>query len=349
MANNNDDSRAVSDGPNVKSETWFALAIAAFIITVLLFAGFGIVVITAVPNERVQIAQAFTPFGAGLAAIVTFFTVAWRGVLNTRQLEYQAEQLAHARRQIESNDSANYARLLQDGAKLLGEKERQASLLAGIASLDIVIADPERRYGVEAMDLLADYVATRYGSEKLDRPLSAALRALANGEERGIISRVSATFERGVGATLNWLNIRGFKHVTYEGGVIRGEAHKRANERKDAARFVKVTVIGSQVVEDDQYIDCNFTNCRIRSIDASELVSHEFTNCDFSGAEIRNFDEELLISLDAAGEQFKRNYFYSDDPPITGGFEADWTGVLTAKKGPRNTILRKRRAEDNFL
>lgn len=207
--------RAAKDGPQIKQDTWFALAIAAFLITVVIFGVAAMWVMSAPAPEMVQRAQSFTPFGAGMVAIVTFFTIAWRGVINTRQLEYQADQLEQVRRrQVDATDDANYAKLLQEGAKMLAETDKKPQIMAGVATLEILINEPKRRFAIEALDLLAAYVSEHYGEELLNSTNRAAIRGLQLGERLGMRSRLDGDFHRSAGNAAFWAYIPGMHGST---------------------------------------------------------------------------------------------------------------------------------------
>lgn len=330
MSSHHQNESAVPAGPQIAAETWFALAIASFTLTLLAFVCFGLWVFSGDGALMLQSSQTFTPFGAGLIAAVTFFTVAWRGVLNTRQLEYQAAQLAHqaeqlaqSRRQNDANDDANLAKLLQEGAKLLGERENQAHLLAGITSLHSLIVEPKHRYGVQAMDLLADFVSFAYDVVSVESALNAAVRSLAEGEVLGLRSNVGVRF-RSDDANRRWFPVRGLAYAEYSGGRI-------THSRDEFMTMHETTVFNGVYFENciisdyKNFRHCTFENCDIVEFSGTRLPDNRFLMCDFSNACISHpfFDEVYRL-----GEGSADNYFHHQQPP-NGEMAFKWYEILS--------------------
>lgn len=320
----------VPAGPQIDPETWFALAIASFALMLIVFIFFGIWVFSGDGALMLQRSQAFTPFGAGLIAAVTFFTVAWRGVLNTRQLEYQAVQLAHqaqqleqSRRQNDASDDANFAKLLQEGAKLLGERQNQAHLLAGITSLHSLILEPKRRYGVQAMDLLADFVSFAYDVVSVESALNAAVRSLAEGEVLGLRSNVGVRFQSDT-PDRHWFPVRGLAYAEYSGGRI-------TQSRDEFMTMHETTVFNGVYFENcivsdyKNFRNCTFDNCDIVEFSGTRLPDNRFLMCDFTNAYISQpfFDEVYRL-----GEGSADNYFHYEQPP-NGEMSFNWYEILS--------------------
>ncbi|MEH6691309.1 MAG: hypothetical protein V7774_09015 [Pseudorhizobium pelagicum] len=310
----------VSENPTDNDKAWLRAAVVSFIFAVIAFgfaAGWVFAGADESSNER---AQAFAPFGAALAAIVTFFTIVWRGVLNTRQLEYQAAQISHqaaqleqTRRQTEAKDEETLAKLLIDAAKLIAEKDKQPQVVAGIAALDIVIRDPKHRYGVEAMDLLADLLLDTYGDQPLSRINRAVLQALGNGEKLGIMSRVEGKFTRPTATFTNngyWHYIPGIPSLSFTGGSLSQQAYERMFPRIKLLR--EVTLNGVEVdLTTGRFHKCTFTDCRVTAARWYDFKDCEFVNCDFSGATIkRPPSRDLDVDL-----RTRRNFYRAGDPP----------------------------------
>lgn len=289
------------EGPQIKAETWFSLALSAAAITIIIGCMAALWVFSeSEPKDMVLKAQAFTPFGAALLAIVTFCTIAWRGVLNTQQLEHQAAQLRQQIRQNDANDDANLAKLLQEGAKLLADREKLPQVIAGIATLEILIKEPNGKYAIEAMDLLGDLLLETYGDEQLNRINRSALRGLAEGADRGLKSRVEGTFMRpeATGSRLEyWVTIRGLSALYLTGGALKMHA---LEAMRPYIRDLDGVLIESASVDADDPIfsDCTFKECTVTSASVFTLRHHTFLECDFSDAVIKRGRFKTLLDAD---------------------------------------------------
>lgn len=313
------------EGPQVQAETWFALAIAAFAVTAVIFATVGLWIFTDDPDKTLSRAQAFTPFGAALIAVVTFFTIAWRGVLNTRQLEYQADQIAQARRQNDAKDDENLAKLLQEGAKLVGESEKQSHVLAGIATLSVLLQDPMKRFGEQAMDILADFVADAHTNEALDIAFTAAARALSNGADRSLTSSTALNLRRSSSDRRQWLPIRGVAEVRYFGGLVRHSSLSEFMNGAPQCSFQDTRFEYCQIDRDEWMQGCTFVNCHIIKLDGDSIGTCIFERCDFSEADISG----SIFGGKVFSEKSADNYYYDGRPPRSVDF--DWQSQLTKK------------------
>ncbi|MGX1496190.1 hypothetical protein ACSSV1_001211 [Labrenzia sp. MBR-25] len=93
-------------------------------------------------------AGAITPFLAVGAAVVTFFSVLWRGAINSRQAFEQ-------KRQNDSKDEVELGLLLEKAAIRLREKESADQILAIVMIETIVLAENDK-YAIPALELLRD-------------------------------------------------------------------------------------------------------------------------------------------------------------------------------------------------
>ncbi|CAN7429753.1 pentapeptide repeat-containing protein [Rhizobium rhizogenes] len=316
------DKHKVPEWPAFSERHWYAASISLVIVglTVGVFAGAWILSADKLLDmkERVEVAA---PFATIFLALITFCTVAWRGMVSSRQADQQ-------RRQNDANDEVNLAKLLQEGAKMLAEEARQAQVLAGIATLDIVIADPQKRLGIQAMDLVATYVQDHYGKEPLNVMINAALRVLANGETRGIISRIDGDFTRDPkNVHAYWMNIRGFSSINYRGGAMRGPTYKRVAQRPEEVMFVKVHLENCDIVQECMYFECTFEGCRFTSIYFGAFSDCIFRDCDFSSARVTSPIGETGKKI-LAKVKGSRNFYYADSPPFATGIDIDWANSL---------------------
>lgn len=317
----------VPNGPSIQAEHWFGAALAAFIITIIIgFAAAFWVFSAQEPALMVQRAQAFTPFGAAMLAVVTFCTVAWRGVLNTTQLQHAAEQLAQVRRQNDAKDDENLAKLLQESAKLIASPENTAEVRAGIATIEVLLRDPKQRFGTQAMDLLAEFVKANFERDEIKGSISAAVSAMRLGAELNLRSRVRATlrverhdrFE-------SWAHVPGFERVTYSGGKFWSPQFAKATATGERSSFEDLSIISVSVPE-KLYKRCRFVRCRITHFDEQMLSDNTFIDCDFSGAEVDDFGLVGAGKIEIKGE---RNYYTAGEPPV--GTDIDWSKFLIEK------------------
>jgi hypothetical protein len=280
----------VPDGPQVSAETWFALAIAAFLITLCIFGMAAGWVFLSGDDDIQRRAQAFTPFGGALIAIVTFFTIAWRGVLNTKQLEYQAsqlqhqaEQLAQSRRQNDTKDEENLAKLLMDGTKLLGE-EKESHVLAGIAALQAVVVSPRDTFAPQAMDILVDVISQTYKDDGRSKVFDAARRAVNNGASAGRASTRRLTLEYDDASDKEIQAINGVDHLIYKGASVYSVEYNRLSDRKFVS-FVACTIEDVTIDGNHRnFRDCTISSARILTMSASFLTQNRISDSDFSGA-----------------------------------------------------------------
>lgn len=295
------------EAPVFTERHWYALSVSLVIIGVVLF-GFAAswVLIAADVVEMKQRVDVIAPFAASFLALITFATVAWRGMVTSRQADQQ-------KRQNDANDEATYAKLLQEAAKLIAEKDKQPQVVAGISSLEILISEPQKRFGTEAMDLLADLIMGSYGAESLNRVNRAVLRALRLGESKGLTSRIDGHFERppaDAGDRGLWAYIPGLKSLTFVGGTLSERVFSQANNR--LRQLQGVTLEGGWFDSTIQYMSCTFICTRVSEMNDYEAQRHTFVRCNFSGATINSFFFGLLEFDLRQGF----NYYEDGDPPF---------------------------------
>lgn len=270
--------------PRLTEKDWyvFAICLAIGAIIAAFFAAVWVFGATSVLEMKQRI-DVLTPFGAIYLALMTFCTVAWRGMVTSRQADQQ-------KRQNDANDEANYSKLLQEAAKLIADKEKIPQVVAGISTLEILLTEPQKRFAVEAMDLLADLLIDTYEKPGFDNVNRATLRALTTGEQKGARSRTSAKFEKPVSShpyDKRWPRIAGISPLHLVGGSLWPTIYR--DMETSLGRIEKVRLHECRIIKSKSFSECVFSNCKIEAIDDFDLRRNTFEDCDFSGCIIKTW------------------------------------------------------------
>lgn len=310
------DKNAVNEWPVITENHWYALAIVSAILTIIaICSAFGWIFLDGFdPELDLKIAQTLAPFGVALFALVTFCTVAWRGSVSVRQAN-QAE-------------SEGRAKLLQEGAKLLGETANHSHVSAGIATLEILVSGPDERLAVQAMNLIADLIQ-REMAELPSHPLQEeAFAALSSGADLAREANRNIKFKEGrVASGHEWKTITGVKGASFTGGAISDGVF---GDFTDSQKFTynKVKIWLSDPIDVAfRFNECEFNYCRINSVDerySPRGSKNKFVQCDFSGCHFR-VDDDYDLSIIKEGQ----NYFRRGSPPtLNNESPIDWTQYL---------------------
>lgn len=314
MAGNdqNKDDRPVSDWPNMDPRWWMLAAVTATFGLAIPGAIFAAVAVFSqkLPDTAHEMVTVLVPFGTIILALITFFTVVWRGLLTDQQVKEQRQQVKEQIRQNDAKDEEQMAKLLQEGAKLVGEQEKPSQVIAGISTLEILLKDPKRRYSIEAMDLLADLLMATYGAKKLGRINKSTIRGLRLGEKKGITSRVDGVFEREVAKHPfqgRWVYLPGYKTLSLKGGALKNVNFEKM--RPKLQRLEKVQINDASIdATDPIFRECTFRNCTITNVSGYDLTRNNFERCDFSGLRIDDFNRTDM--------RFGDNFYQDGNPPI---------------------------------
>lgn len=303
-----------------RDDVWFQAAVAAGILffgtvligTLIAFLGGGDADEVHIA-ARVDIVYKLALIGAGL---ITFCTVAWRGLLATQQVEAQRQQIEKLSSQIALTEESNLASLLQKGAELLAD-EKPGYGNAAVATLQAVITAPNPKFSVEAMNLLADFIQDNHSQSHASFLFRAAVAALLAGSRLGRRADRTLAFKfpanKNVGFDADWVPVFGVKGVVYEGGRADPDDFKGDVGKKPHWQFVKCEIYGGTVGKIDlSYSRCLFESCKIEGVVKALYSKHEFKNCNFSDAE---FDGEY--NLGDLREQ--GNYFVEGHEPTALG------------------------------
>jgi len=262
--------KSVGDWPVLTENHWYSLAITSAVFTAIaVVAAFISIFGDGFDGEAdVKMAQGLAPFGVALFAVVTFCTVAWRGSISTRQAN--------------QSESEGRAKLLQEGAKLLGETEKASHVSAGIATLGVLVAGPDKEYAFQAMNLLADFVEDHMGLDHTNRHRPQISGVMRTGEQNGVNTRREISFDctdYNPGPdddyeTTYWHYIPGFERIRYKGGAFSLDDHYNLSGLINIS-FNNVEIRGwRKLTLDDRFYRCRFSNCDIHEINSMiQLIS----------------------------------------------------------------------------
>ncbi len=310
-------------------DLWFKAAVAAAALTffAVIIAILSILFGSSEANmaTRADIVYKFALIGAGF---ITFLTVGWRGILATKQVEAQREQLdglskqiAATERQIAATEENNLAKLLQDGAKLIAEIEKTAHVEAGIATLVAVSLAPGPMFARQALNLLADFVQDHYRKPGSRKHVLAAISGLRDAnfiEGRSSDRWLELSFEPN-GMPVEHEIVLGVAHVTYVGGQITAmtldEAGPKYAFKNVSLDIGTVYLDGSRGASAEK---CRFYRCRIRTAARHTLASSEFSHCDFSGCRF------LLKQNQPFPDMRNGKNWYDPERPPSANIELDF-------------------------
>lgn len=310
-----------------RDDVWFKAAVGtAIIVFFAVLAGALVSLFGSAGDERARNIDIVYKLGLIGAGLITFCTVAWRGLLATQQVDAQRQQIEKLAAQISATEENNLARLLQKGAELIGESENGAHVAAGIATLQAVATASNGKFATEAMDLLVDYLEANYVFGMRDKLQNAAFAALKAGarSERSASRSVKFNAVEGIETkTPFWRVIRGVRSADYKGGLVFFE--KGLHNEKTRYSFVDATFDRCEVIpsKNSYFLRCDFYKCEIKSTNSRFMSNNTFRDCDFSGALIN--DAEKFRPLSETG-----NYYFVDTPP-QGGDQVVWSNLLIAR------------------
>jgi hypothetical protein len=309
--------RPGNDWSSISEQQWLTLSIVFAIFTAISFGfAFGWVFFSS-PDALTmqQKSAALAPFGLAFFAIVSFFTVGWRGAISTRQLN--------------ASENENRARLLQEGAKLLAD-DKATNINAGIATLEILITGEDEKFAVQAMNLLADYVQRNFVASHELPHADEAFAALSSGEKHGRKSTRTLKF-KAVVADGSWKFVEGVESVSYQGGYFESRfGNVRINEKKNCVftgvmfRFVRDLSL------DMRFYQCSYILCEIVRVEDDFISDHLVDPLKFDRC---NFSECIFVDFKRIPDlREKDNHYVNDKLPtvlLDGvSVRCDWNGVL---------------------
>lgn len=271
-------------------------------------------------EHRGQLIDVVYKLGLIGAGLITFCTIAWRGLIATQQAEMQRLQIDKLAQQIAATEENNLATLLQKGAELIDE-QKPGHVSAGLATLHAIVTATNPKFAVEAMNLVADYIQNNHSSSHDGVHFESATAVLAAGAAIGRRSdrRLVFTAELKDGNEHQfWRPVEGVQNVYYYDGLA--GPHFRDMRTNENWEFVRVTwkYFGGEI--DKRFDRCKFEGCNIYKINVYSWNRNSFFNCNFSGAKIGG--NTTLNDLRGSG-----NFFESPFPPMRK-LETDWSLVL---------------------
>lgn len=324
-----------------REDTWQSLAIGAAVILLVGFVAGCIWVIVA-PDDHARLlrVQISAPFGVFGAAVVTFCTIVWRGLISKRQADaqlkatnLQREQIDRLANQIAATEENSLADLLQRGAELIGEGTKKSHVAAGIAILQSVLEAPNGKFAAQAMNLLADFVQDNYEYGDPGNMAGAAIAALAAGANQDRYSTRRLIFDaRSVYPTRSddeWIIVTGVALVRYLGGKFEAIENRHFGS-KTKFFFSEVTIEYADIdLRKARFSKCIFDHCEILGGSTALVKRNTFNSCDFSNATIGP----------AAGFPDLRagmNYYSEGTPPVgkrRGGWDLVLSEIASAPDG----------------
>ncbi len=327
------EAKRVIEWPVFTEKHWYAASLSLVIVGLVLAVFASAWVFSAASLQEAKLkTELVTPFATIFLATVTFCTVAWRGMVNSRQADQQ-------QRQNDAKDEENTARLLLDGTKLLGEAE-ESHVLAGIAALQSVVASPGGKFAAHAMDILADLAEATYADTSRGKVFEACRNALKVGAING--RRASRTLDIDVSNGERQLPyIDGLAGMRVTGASVSRLTYKRFMALR-RVQFIDSTITHARVGEEGKrHKGCTFNRCRVVWFSRFTVASNSYVNCDFSGAEFWSTRQTPNYLAPLKGLANKGNY-YSELNPVKDSIEFDWDMYLLRETGVEGE------AEDTF-
>lgn len=306
-----------NDYPRITEADWYALAISLAIMTFVIATGGLLWIFYAAGTEELQKRLAITGMVTTfLGATTTFCTVAWRGMITSKQSETSIEQVKETRRQIAITEDNNLALLLQKGAEFLSD-DNPTKKSAGISLLSTVMNSGQENFSSVSQSLLVDYVERdgkyAHNSSLIQQSIS-AINSYYDKYNR-ILYR-SVLFDAGAyngpyDPYHFFMLIYGVERVFYIGGIINNHRNLFLNKnfifRNVVFNSCKFTSETSAVYE-----KCIFNHCEFNFVNSFALRENTFKNCNFSNCKIAVIGD--IPQLVDGG-----NYYEEDAEPVVNG------------------------------
>ncbi|MEO9335951.1 hypothetical protein ABFT80_00760 [Mesorhizobium sp. SB112] len=250
-----------NDWPQITERHWYVFALVSAVFTgVAIVGAFFWIFLDGFDGDRdLKKAQALAPFGVALFALVTFCTASWRGAISTRQAN-QAE-------------SEGRAKLLQEGAKLLGETNKAAHVSAGIASLGVLVSGDDKSFAFPSMNLLADFVEDHMSRHHGNRHRSELSGVMKIGVDNGINTRREIYFDAGNDENqyhdeyeTDWHYIPGFEKVHYIHGRFSRDVNYELSDLRNVTFRYSTIQWWKNVIVDLRFYRCNFDFCNVSEV-----------------------------------------------------------------------------------
>lgn len=301
--------------PVVKELEWYALAVASACITAVLAAMLLLWVFFGQNHqmsERISIAGGIVAFGS---AATTFFTVAWRGLINARQADTANEQIREAiaqggrvERQLRATDINNQALLLEKAAVLIADDKAEKKV-AGISLLRHIGIEIDAPFKREAIQVLKDFLSRRYTNLRASHSPNVrflhddidymALMYLDDVVDDSTFSRVIPIRIRNGSVSKVPSRLMGVVFVDSSFVFVRVEYEKVSYR---SPTFIMSTINYSGVFTGE----CTFEECEVVNVGIAKDGTAAFQSCNFSGC--------VRIAVNS-GSTFVDCFYYTDALP----------------------------------
>lgn len=239
----------------------------------------------------------------------TFCTVAWRGMITTRQAE-----ISH--KQIVVTEENNLASIMQKGAEFIADDDSPSKISAGISSLHTVLISGNKNYSIVAHSLLVALVREHGRQCHNGRIEKQAINALNTSfREVGFISDEILIFTEDVELVMsvddyftNWIVIYGVSNVQYRGGNIKNQNIKYEKGCEIIFKYVQFEDCIFENLRNIAFDKCTFIRCSIGKLCTSDFKNSLFLKCDFS-------DAEIVFNGSMSDMRAGENYYYEQMPP----------------------------------
>ncbi|MDR7223146.1 hypothetical protein [Aminobacter aminovorans] len=302
---------------------WFKAAVlVAFFVFAMVIIGTIISLGNAINAEQrgqsIDVVYKLGLIGAGL---ITFCTVAWRGLIATQQSEMQRLQIDKLSQQIAATEENNLATLLQKGAELIDE-EKLGQVAAGIATLQAVATAKNAKFSVEAMNLLADYIQNNHHAKHEGVHFHSARKALEAGNNLGRVAERTVFFEADETAdeTDTWHSITGVQLARYKGGYAFSGLFDSGKPTLGRQQFNGVTFMDGSMDVHARHFACIFRNIDVQTIKTMKWSRNRFVDCNFSGTSV----EPMASVTDIRAG----NNWYDVKNPPNGDHSFEWGKYL---------------------
>ena len=307
----------MNEEPTEKASDWFVGVVVSAVFAALFFGGSAAWVFSHYDptnlNQMAIASRTLAPFLVGAGAIVTFFTVAWRGVINKQQAD-------ETRRTNDHSEEARLVDLLDRGIELLRQKDIEKKII-GIKMLETVALSPRGSFAKDALQFIALQMAEAtmiaWENDVNNRYFRACWLSL---EKAKVLGRTGEPWTYNMSDGERSGSLASFQLIApgkYYGGVITFDSIQDWETLLDREEieFMNCTIFaayspGIEIPKSasSKFIDVVFKRSKIKKFEfATKFEQCDFTGCEFPSVEITERCE------------FENCFYYDRDLPIISG------------------------------